>query len=240
MTTKILQAQSSIASISGAPSYMMRSLNKTEDTLRKKFAEMGLEWPAKEVYFRSFKYDSQLEVWVRNNKNEPFKLFKSYKVCALAGAMGPKRKEGDFQVPEGFYYISEFNPRSEYHLSLRLNYPNESDKMLSDSKTPGSGIYIHGSCVTVGCIPLRDEQIEEVYLIALAAKTSGQDFIPVHVFPIRFNNNKSVSYLTKVSKDNYSLQRFAISLKDAYDYFEDKKNIPLISVNKKGEYVILN
>ena len=224
----------------GAASYMTPSLQRTEDSLRKKFAAMGLQWPAKEVYFRSFKYDSQLEVWVRNNKNESFKLFKSYRVCAMAGALGPKRKEGDFQVPEGFYYISEFNPHSEYHLSLRLNYPNESDKMLSDSKTPGSGIYIHGSCVTVGCIPLRDEQIEEVYFIALGAKLSGQEFIPVHVFPVRFNNDKSASYFTKVSKDNYSLQRFTVSLKDAYDYFENKKTIPLISVNKKGEYIILD
>jgi murein L,D-transpeptidase YafK len=210
-----------------------------EDTLKRQFAAAGLEWPAKQIYIRSFKYDSQLEVWVRNTNNEPYKLFKTYRVCAMAGALGPKRLAGDYQVPEGFYYINQFNPRSNYHLSLGLNYPNASDKILSDSLRPGGDIYIHGSCVTVGCIPIQDAQIEELYLIAAAAKNAGEDFIPVHIFPVRFNNPKSFEYLSKVTKDDQDLQRFAVRLKEVYDYFEKEKKLPLISVNKKGEYVVL-
>src|ERR1044071_5181911 len=126
------------------------ALMRDEDTLQKQFEAKGLKWPAKYIYIRSFKFDSQLEVWVKNDIKDPFQLFKTYKVCALAGTLGPKRMEGDFQVPEGFYYINEFNPKSNYYLSLGLNFPNESDRMLSDSIHPGSGIYIHGSCVTVG------------------------------------------------------------------------------------------
>jgi murein L,D-transpeptidase YafK len=119
------------------------SFKKKEDTLQKQFAKKGLKWPANYIYIRSFKYDSQLEVWVKNDLNDPFKLFKTYKVCVLAGTLGPKRMEGDYQVPEGFYYINEFNPRSNYYLSLGINYPNCSDKLLSDSIRPGAGIYIH-------------------------------------------------------------------------------------------------
>jgi murein L,D-transpeptidase YafK len=92
------------------------------------------------MYVRSFKYDSQLEVWVRSNNSEQFKLFKTYRVCAMAGSLGPKRMEGDYQVPEGFYYINEFNPKSSYHLSLGINYPNASDKVLSDISRPGGEI----------------------------------------------------------------------------------------------------
>jgi len=145
------------------------ALKRKEDTLQKQFEEKNLSWPAKYIYFRSFKYDSELEVWVKNGKKEKFKLFKKYKVCALAGTLGPKRFEGDYQVPEGFYYINEFNPNSEYHLSLGLNYPNNSDKILSDAYKPGGDIFIHGSCVTVGCIPLTDPMIEEVYILAAHA-----------------------------------------------------------------------
>jgi len=141
------------------------ALKRKEDTLQRQFRTRGLAWPAKYVYIRSFKYDSELEVWVKNDRKDAYKLFKSYKVCALAGSMGPKRMEGDYQVPEGFYYINEFNPRSSYHLSLGLNYPNLSDKILSDPERPGGEIYIHGSCVTVGCIPLTDPMIEELYII---------------------------------------------------------------------------
>ncbi len=207
--------------------------------MKKQFQAEGLVWPAKEIYIRSFKYDSQIEIWVRNNDTLPFQLFKSYKVCAMAGAVGPKRIEGDFQVPEGFYYITEFKPKSAYHMSLKLNYPNESDLILSDKGRPGGDIYIHGSCVTVGCIPVKDSQIEEIYLIAAAAKSSGQNFIPIHVFPVRFDNPKSMQYLYKETKDDYDLMRFEARLREAYDYFNEKKEIPFIGVGGNGEYYLL-
>ena len=92
-------------------------MSREEDTLQKQFLAKQLIWPARFVYIRSFKYDSDMEVWVKNKPNEKYKLFKVYKICALAGSPGPKRMAGDYQVPEGFYYINEFNLRSLYHLS---------------------------------------------------------------------------------------------------------------------------
>jgi murein L,D-transpeptidase YafK len=215
------------------------AVKSKQDTLIKQFAKAGLQWPPKDIYIRSFKYDSQMEVWVKDAVSETYKLFKTYKVCALAGTLGPKRMEGDYQVPEGFYYITEFNPRSDYHLSLKLNYPNQSDKKLSDSLRPGGGIYIHGSCVSVGCIPINDMQIEELYLLAISAKNNGQDFIPVHIFPIRYNNPISLEYLTRMAKDNLPMQKFAVKLKEAYDYFDKEKRLPVIAINKKGEYMVM-
>lgn len=214
------------------------ALQRKEDTLQKQFEAKKLKWPARYIYIRSFKYDSQLEVWVKNEVKEQFQLFKTYKVCALAGTLGPKRMEGDYQVPEGFYYINEFNPRSNYYLSLGINYPNVSDKMLSDSLRPGSEIYIHGSCVTVGCIPIRDEQIDELYILAAHAKDQGQDFIPVHIFPVRFNVERSVKYLENLSKDDPSLKKFAARLEDAFDYFDKYKQLPVVMIDEKGEYLI--
>lgn len=214
------------------------AMQRKEDTLQKQFEAKKLVWPAKYIYIRSFKYDSQLEVWVKNELKEQFQLFKTYKVCALAGTLGPKRMEGDYQVPEGFYYISEFNPRSNYYLSLGINYPNVSDKILSDSLRPGSEIFIHGSCVTVGCIPIRDEQIDEVYILAAHAKDQGQDFIPVHIFPIRYNVEKSTKYLENLTKDDPVLKKFADRLEDAFDYFDKYKQLPVVMIGEKGEYII--
>ena len=91
-------------------------------TIVVRFEEKNLAWPPQSLYIRSFKYDRLLEVWVRGNSDESFKLFKTYKVCMQSGKTGPKRIEGDFQVPEGFYYINEFNPNSKYHLSLGLKF----------------------------------------------------------------------------------------------------------------------
>jgi murein L,D-transpeptidase YafK len=233
------QPQTSFYDIQKSYPRVASVVNKYEDTLKKQFAKAGLSWPAKQIYIRSFKFDSQLEVWVRNTTTEPYKLFKTYKVCALSGSLGPKRMEGDYQVPEGFYYINVFNPKSTYHLSLGLNYPNASDMVLSDSIQPGGDIYIHGSCLTVGCIPIMDYQIEEVYLLASLARAQGQDFIPVHIFPVRYTNPKSLEILSKTCKDDPEYSRFSVNIKQVFDFFEQRKKLPLISINSKGEYVIM-
>ncbi len=214
------------------------SFRRKEDTLQKQFEAKKLKWPANYIYIRSFKYDSQLEVWVKDQIKDAFKLFKTYKVCALAGTLGPKRLEGDYQVPEGFYYINEFNPRSQFYLSLGINYPNVSDKILSDSLRPGSAIYIHGSCVTVGCIPVTDQQIDELYILAAHAKNQGQDYIPVHIFPVRFNVPRSVKYLENLTKDDPALKKFAARLEDAFNYFDRYKQLPVVLINEEGEYIL--
>ena len=214
------------------------ALKRKEDTLMKQFQEKKLQWPAKYVYLRSFKYDSQLEVWVKSDPKDKYQLFKTYKVCALAGSLGPKRMQGDYQVPEGFYYINEFNPKSTYHLSLGLNYPNSSDRILGDSLQPGGDIYIHGKCVTTGCIPIMDQQIEELYILAAHAKTQGQDFIPVHIFPIDFKNVRSNGYLNRYLKDFPEYISMVNELRQAYNYFDKTKKLPLIMVTQKGDYVV--
>ncbi len=231
-------AQNSYSVHENSPFRLSGNITSKEDTLQKEFKSKGLEWPAKYVYIRSFKYDAQLEVWVKNSVSEKYKLFKIYKVCMQSGTMGPKRLQGDYQVPEGFYYINQFNTHSNYHLSLGLNYPNASDKILSDSIRPGNAIFIHGSCVSVGCIPVTDDDIEEIFLIAGYAKAGGQDFIPVHVFPFRYDSKTSMAYFKLTTKNNPGLQHFAMELKDAYDKFEETHQVPLILIDRKGEYVI--
>lgn len=211
---------------------------KLEDSLRKQFQEKKMTWPPREVYLRSFKFDKVLELWVRDSAAKTFELFKAYKVCMQSGSTGPKRMEGDFQVPEGFYYINDYNSNSMYHLALGISYPNASDKILSDPQRPGSKIYVHGACVSTGCIAITDQLIEEVFLITSLAHQQGQDFVPIHVFPVKYNVKKSFEYLATTTKDNQPLQQFAVTLKEAFDHFEVKKTLPLILVNDKGQYLI--
>jgi murein L,D-transpeptidase YafK/uncharacterized protein (DUF2164 family) len=213
-------------------------LMRKEDTLMKQFRAKQLIWPARYVYIRSFKYDSEMEIWVKNKASEKYKFFKTYKICALAGSLGPKRMAGDYQVPEGFYCINEFNPRSQYHLSLGLNYPNASDRLLCDLSQPGGDIYIHGSCVTTGCIPITDGQIEELYVLTAFAKDMGQDFIPVHIFPVNFKNPRSVAYLNKFLQQFNEYVPFEKSMRNAFYYFELNHQLPPVVVNDKGDYVI--
>ena len=136
----------------------------------------GLKAAPQEIYLRAFKKEKVLELW-GGPRGRPLKLIKSYPFCAASGELGPKRKEGDLQVPEGFYEVSQFNPWSDFHLSLKVSYPNASDKVLSDAERPGGLIYLHGGCASIGCIAITDPAIEEVYLLAVDAK----------VRPIRFD-----------------------------------------------------
>lgn len=237
VSAKTATAQTSVNLIKTGGKLVSAS-SKIEDTLRKQFEAKKLTWPPQELYIRSFKYDRELEVWVKGESDAPFKLFKTYKVCMQSGTIGPKRMEGDYQMPEGFYYINEFKPNTNYHLALGLNYPNASDKVLSDTRHPGGDIYIHGGCVSTGCIAINDKPIEELFVLSSYTKDNGQDFIPVHVFPVKYNVKKSFQFLAESTKNNQQLQQFAVTLKAAFDYFEDKKQLPLIMINKKGEYVV--
>lgn len=231
-------AQTSYVSLKAAGNKATGPYAKVEDSLRKQFESKKITWPPQQVYVRSFKYDREVEVWVKGKEDDPFKLFKTYRMCMQSGTIGPKRMEGDYQMPEGFYYINEFKLNSNFHLALGINYPNASDKVLSDARRPGGDIYIHGGCVSTGCIAISDKPIEELYILTSQAKEQGQEFIPVHVFPVKYSVKKSFEYLAQATKENQSLQKFAITLKTAFDKFEEKKELPLILVNKKGEYII--
>ena len=73
-------------------------------------------------------------MWARNRDGGPFELLKKYPLAATSGSLGPKRAAGDYQVPEGFYEIDRFNPKSWFHLSLGLNYPNAADRALGEPR----------------------------------------------------------------------------------------------------------
>lgn len=166
-----------------------------------------------EILLRLIKTTAALEVWARPLGTGPFELLHSYPLAATSGTLGPKRRAGDYQVPEGFYEIDRFHPQSNYHLSLGLNYPNAADRALGEPN-PGGDIFIHGSDVTVGCLPITDEGIEEVYLLAVAARAAGQAVIPVHIFPFPLTETE----LAKRAASPH--QAFWRGLQPGYAYFQ--------------------
>ena len=111
-----------------------------------------------ELYLRVFKHEKLFEIWVREAEGNAYIKLKTYDICSSSGVLGPKRKQGDLQIPEGFYHITAYNPWSSFHLSMCINYPNPSDRVLGVKGNLGGNICIHGSCVTIGCIPLTDEK----------------------------------------------------------------------------------
>ena len=210
---------------------------KYNESLREMFEKKGVSYPPKDIYIRSFKSQNEMEVWARNEPEQEYKLIKQYRICALSGILGPKRYEGDRQVPEGFYFIEDFNPRSDYYLSMLINYPNYSDQILSNQTRPGGDIYIHGGCVTVGCMPMTDDIIQELYVLCLNAKMNGQAYIPVHIFPTRFNES-GLNFLGREYSKEQDKQKFWVNLKAGYDYFEKNHKVFPVIYTPDGKYAV--
>jgi murein L,D-transpeptidase YafK len=211
------------------------AMKEKSEAAKQLFAAKNLSYPPQEIFLRVFKREGVLQLWARAVRN--FILVKEYKICAASGSLGPKRRQGDSQVPEGFYYIDRFNPLSNFYLSMGLNYPNESDKILGTKSNLGGDIFIHGNCVSIGCMAMTDDQIKELYLIAVEAKAAGQNRIPVHIFPAKMNQ-AGMKRLAVEAAQNQSLLNFWRNLQEGYEAFETHRRLPSISVDRQGRYII--
>jgi murein L,D-transpeptidase YafK len=205
--------------------------------LKDKLDQKGIPNLQVNIFIRAFKKERVLEVWIREKNGSTFIHFHDYSFCAFSGVLGPKRQQGDLQVPEGFYYIDRFNPSSNFLLSLGINYPNSSDRIKTAATDPGGDIFIHGNCVTIGCIPLTDDKIKELYILAVEARNCGQKRIPVHIFPARLNQEGLQKLILAYTGDQ-DLIFFWQNLKKGYDFFERYKKLFKYTVNSKGDYVI--
>jgi murein L,D-transpeptidase YafK len=208
---------------------------EAEASVKGYFSLVGSEYANFHLFLRAFKKEGKLEVWVKQPLEENHSLLITYDFCVLSGELGPKRKEGDLQVPEGVYHINHFNPQSNFLLSLGINYPNASDKILSHKSHPGGAIYIHGNCVSIGCIPVTDKKIKELYLLAVEARTHGQVKIPVHIFPTKLDPVTLKELSLTHSHDPQTLA-FWNNLKIVYQDFENSKRLHPIEVDGEGSY----
>ena len=156
----------------------------SEQKLHRHLADANFVVYPKNLTLIGLKHERILEVWTEKNGKKIH--LTSYPFTAFSGILGPKFKEGDRQIPEGIYGIGYLNPNSKYHLSMNINYPNAFDKRMAKKEKRtnlGSAIMIHGKAVTVGCIPIGDEKIEELYFLA---EKVGIKNIKVILSPVDF------------------------------------------------------
>jgi murein L,D-transpeptidase YafK len=149
-----------------------RSVKDVQKVLEDKFEpiyqnclkNIGLKEAPDRFTFITLKAEKQLELWFEKEGKAYF--VKSYPILAASGVAGPKLKQGDLQVPEGFYKISWLNANSDYHLSMKVDYPNDWDKQNAqqEGRTQlGGDIFVHGRAVSIGCVAVGDEAIEEIF-----------------------------------------------------------------------------
>lgn len=197
----------------------------------------GLQRGRLQVLFTVFKQEKKLEIWAKNAGTRAYERLLTLPICRRSGGFGPKCARGDEQMPEGFYIINRFNPASAYHLSLGTDYPNAADRRRAPAGADlGGDIFLHGACVTIGCVPLTDAGIEQAYLYAVEARASGQAQIPVYFFPARLTAAKLASLSACYAADNPALAAFWANLKQGYDRFSATHEELRVRADAAGAY----
>ena len=180
------------------------------------------------ILIRAYKKEAEFEIWKMNAKGDYVHL-KTYPMCRWSGQLGPKVKEGDRQVPEGFYTITpgQMNPNSAYYLSFNVGYPNAYDRAHNYT---GGAIMVHGDCSSAGCFSMTDQQIAEIYAIAREAFGGGQRAIQFQSMPFRM----TAENLAKFRFDPNI--KFWKSIKEGSDEFDVTKHETKVAVCS-GKYV---
>lgn len=190
------------------------------DRLPQRLAAHGVALGAP-IFIRIFKLEFELEVWLERDGR--FHRFATYPICRFSGWLGPKRKEGDRQSPEGFYTVdrSQLNPRSRWHRSFNLGFPNVLDRHHGRT---GSFLMVHGGCSSIGCYAMTDAVIDELWRLVTAALDQGQPRFHVHVFPFRMD---AAALDSRAANPDH---RFWRDLREGYEAFETTQLVPAIDV----------
>ena len=215
----------------------MARANQNDDIMHL-FAGAGVTYPPRSVFLRAFKNEGDLELWAQPDLGEPYRLIKAYEFCTTSGQLGPKRRQGDRQIPEGVYRVTGFNPASRYHLSIRINYPNASDVILGGPNL-GGDIFIHGNCASIGCIPIGDNGIEELYVVLSDTRRHGaRQPIHVYIFPLRMDKTGMAVLQERCSGSDKGLRYFWDNLKEVHDTLELMRFPPVVTIDETGRYVV--
>ncbi len=180
------------------------------------------------VYIQIFKEERKLELYARMG-NE-FRLVNTFPICNFSGGLGPKRREGDFKSPEGFYSVDarHLKPDSKYYRAINIGFPNDYDKSQGYS---GAYLMIHGECKSIGCYAMTNTYMDEIYRYVEAAFAYGQSRVDISIYPFRMTEQN----LKRHASSSYIA--FWRQLKPGYDYFAKNHQPPMMTVDN-GQYVL--
>ena len=212
---------SSCTDLSNIPKHLRPLPYPTQQLIEDK----GMEKDAP-IVLHIFKEDGEMEVWKQKAGTGRYALLKTYDICKWSGKLGPKFKEGDRQAPEGFYTITpaQMNPKSSYHLSFNIGFPNVYDRANDRS---GSHLMVHGACSSRGCYSMTDEQIQEIYTLARQAFQGGQRAFQLQAYPFRMTPANMARHRNDPNMEFWRM------LKEGHDHFQVTGQPPKVDVCAK-------
>ncbi|MFD1801430.1 peptidoglycan meso-diaminopimelic acid protein amidase [Mixta tenebrionis] len=180
------------------------------------------------VYIQIFKEERTLELYGKIG-NE-YRLLDSYRICNFSGGLGPKRRQGDFKSPEGFYSVklSQLKPDSRFYRAINIGFPNQYDR---ERGYDGKYLMIHGACVSIGCYAMTNAYMDEIFSYVDAALRNGQPEVAVSIYPFRMTKSNLYNH-----RNSYYAS-FWQELQPGYAYFVEHRQPPTMVVNN-GKYVL--
>lgn len=204
------------------------------EQIASKLDSLNINKSSFEILLKAYKYESELVVYIKEKAHPKWLVYDTLKICASSGYLGPKVMEGDLQVPEGYYHINHFNPYSNFLLSLGVSYPNKADIIKRPAKKKGGAIYVHGNCVTIGCIPITDDVIQELYILSVLATNNGQSKIGIHIFPFNLTKFK-LDYACNEIPEH---AEFWKNLYSTESHFDSTQTQLKIGISESGDYYL--
>lgn len=184
------------------------------------------------VFLRLFKKEQELELWMQAQGQADFTLFRVYRLQASSLTPGPKRREGDRLIPEGFYYQTaaqyrEFEKSDGDREEIDLGYPNDRDRF--DPDVSGAAVLAVGASRDSVCL-LSPSDMTEIKTMIGAAFSSGQRVLRMHLFPFRMSDEM----MGREWNESSATADLWIDLKEGYDFFENAGFPPSVTADSSG------
>lgn len=216
----------------------------TGNSLPKLLRDNNISYANAEIYIRVFKRELRVELFAKEkNTNNQYMFIKSYRVLnSVVSEQGPKTREGDCLTPEGLYRLIYGNcwRWSDFYLAFKISYPNRADRIRRGFWNIGYGIggdiNFHGCTASIGCIPIGNSSIEEVFI--LLTRNLGRNNIAarIDIFPFDFSTNENRNLHEEYRERDQNLAEFWDGLKEIYEYFETSRILANYSIDDRTGY----
>lgn len=216
----------------------------TGNSLPKLLRDNNIPYANAEIYIRVFKRELRVELFAREkNINNRYTFIKSYQVLnSVVSRLGPKTREGDCLTPEGIYRLIYGNcwRWSDFYLAFKISYPNRADRIRKGfwnlTGSIGGDINFHGCTASIGCIPIGNPSIEEVFILLTRNLGRNNIAVRIDIFPFDFSTNENRNLHEEYRERNQNLAEFWDGLKKIYEYFETNRTLPNYSIDDRTGY----
>jgi murein L,D-transpeptidase YafK len=194
--------------------------------MEKRLSQAGIAVGAP-VYLRVFTAEQKLQVWLRGDTR-----YNEIQDASFCTDTDGDANAAPQMPPPGVYRIrrDDLSPNSPSHVELGLNPLPDDDAPTPDDAVAAISYSLHGNCSNLAGISLKNDDIEQIYLLVDTALRAGQQFVPVHVFETAKNMDDSQA-LTNDAIGNTP----APGLYDVYAAFE-RTHIPPDVSKSNGRY----